>query len=114
MARAAAGRVVRPKAQGAASEAVHYATGLALGALYGAAVEFAPAIAAGGGAAFGGVVWLPLDEGLVPVLDLAPPSRETARRGHAYALASHALFGVSLDLARAAMARLLRWSPIAG
>src|SRR6267142_3159418 len=40
-----------------AGEAVHYATGAASGAIYGAAAELAPDVTAGGGIPFGTAVW---------------------------------------------------------
>jgi putative membrane protein len=73
-----AGEPVPKAAEAAASDAVHYATGAALGAFYGAASEFAPGIKAGLGTSYGGVVWAALDNGVLPEFKLSKPQGEIA------------------------------------
>src|SRR4030095_14518100 len=51
--------------------AVHYATGAASGAIYGAAAEMAPNLTVGLGIPFGTAVWLVVDETAVPLLGLS-------------------------------------------
>ena len=51
-----------------AGAAVHYATGAASGAIYGAAAEVAPNVTIGAGIPFGTAVWLVVDETAVPLL----------------------------------------------
>jgi uncharacterized membrane protein YagU involved in acid resistance len=59
-----------------------------------------PAITAGNGALFGAIAWLGADEIAVPAFGLGKPPEKTAPGDHAYALASHLVFGVALDTAR--------------
>ncbi|MDB5590912.1 DUF1440 domain-containing protein [Enterovirga sp.] len=96
-----------PDAYGAyAGEAVHLGTGAALGALYGAAAEAEPRLAAGGGALYGGTIWAVLDQGVVPGLRLGPPPRDQGAADYAYSLASHVVFGVALEATRRLLRRL--------
>ena len=80
--------------------AVHYAVGGLTGALYGAVAEVAPAVAKGAGLPYGTAVWLVVDEGAVPALGLSKPVTEYPLSNHAYALASHFVFGLTTDLVR--------------
>src|ERR1051325_8226444 len=79
------------------ASAVHYAVGGITGALYGAVAELAPSIGKGTGLPYGTAVWLVLDEGAVPALGLSKPVTEYPLSNHAYALASHFVFGVTTD-----------------
>ena len=101
--RAATGKPLPPKAKKPAGQAVHYATGIGLGAAYGALAEFWPRITAGFGAAYGTAVDLVLDETLVPALGLGPSPFKTPLKLHAYGFASHSVFGVALELSRRAI-----------
>jgi uncharacterized membrane protein YagU involved in acid resistance len=83
-----------------AGPAVHYAFGTLTGALYGAAAELAPATSALRGLAFGTAVWLAADEITVPALHLAKPPGEVPPSKHAYALASHFVYGLTADAVR--------------
>jgi uncharacterized membrane protein YagU involved in acid resistance len=87
--------------------AVHYAVGGLTGGAYGAAAEFAPAVAKGVGLPYGTAVWLVIDEGAVPALGLSKPVTEYPLSNHAYALASHFVFGVTTDLVRRGVRKLL-------
>jgi hypothetical protein len=85
----------------------HYATGAALGAIYGLAVHcFRPA-SAGFGLLYGLVVALVLDEGVLPALDLAPGPAQTPAEVHLYSLGSHAAFGGALEAARRVLTPIL-------
>lgn len=86
-----------------AGTAVHYAFGTGTGALYGAAVELAPALTAGAGVPFGAAVWLAADEGLVPLLGLSKSPTEYPLSTHLYALASHFVYGLTTELVRRAV-----------
>ena len=90
-----------------AGPAVHYALGTAVGGLYGAAAELAPAITAGVGLPFGGVFWLVVDEGAVPALGLSKGPTEYPLSTHAYALASHLVYGLTTDIVRRAIRHVL-------
>jgi len=87
-----------------AGSAVHYATGAASGLVYGVAAELAPEITGGVGLPYGAAFWLVVDEGLVPLLGFAKGPGEYPLSAHAYALASHLVFGATADGVR----RLLR------
>lgn len=90
-----------------AGPAVHYTLGTAVGGLYGAAAELAPAITAGVGLPFGAVFWLVVDEGAVPALGLSKGPTEYPLSTHAYALASHFVYGLTTDIVRRAIRHLL-------
>ncbi len=83
---------------------MHYATGAAGGLVYGVAAELAPEITGGVGLPYGAAFWLVVDEGLVPLLGFAKGPTEYPLSAHAYALASHLVFGATADGVR----RLLR------
>jgi uncharacterized membrane protein YagU involved in acid resistance len=86
-----------------AGELVHYATGALLGGVYGMVAEVTPAVTAGYGAVYGLGVDLVLEEALVPGLGLAPAPSETPAIKHAYALASHLVYGLVLEASRRAI-----------
>jgi hypothetical protein len=78
----------------------HYAMGASAGALYGAVAELLPAVKVGAGVPFGAAVWLIADEGLVPAVGLSKSPDEYPPSIHAYALASHLVFGLTTELVR--------------
>ena len=82
------------------ANAVHYATGGASGAIYGATAELIPEVKAGAGLPFGTAVWLALDEGAVPLLGLSKGPTQYPLSTHAYALASHFVYGVTTEVVR--------------
>lgn len=84
-----------------AGRAVHYVTGALLGAIYGVVTEYKPAAASGFGGAYGFATSLVLDEGAVPAAGLAPPPTQTPLSSHGYGLASHLVYGIALEGARA-------------
>jgi putative membrane protein len=100
VARTATGKPLPEKAKAPAGQAVHYATGAVLGGVYGALAEVVPMITTGFGAAYGALVNLVLDDGIVPALGLGPNPFETPLKTHAYGAASHSVFGVVLELGR--------------
>lgn len=101
---AAAGVAVPDKAKPAAGNAVHYGFGAALGAAYGLAAEWSPAVTAGAGTGFGAAAAGLFDEIAVPALRLSPPPAETPAGLHLYGVISHLVYGVALEASR----RLLR------
>jgi uncharacterized membrane protein YagU involved in acid resistance len=80
-----------------AGPAVHYATGAAGGLVYGVAAELVPEITEGVGLPYGAAFWLVVDEGLVPLLGFAKGPAEYPLSAHAYALASHLVFGATAE-----------------
>jgi hypothetical protein len=91
----------------AAGTAVHYAFGVGSGALYGALAEALPQVTAGAGLPFGAVVWLTADEGVVPLLGLSKTPAEYPLKTHAYAFASHLVFGLTAEMVRRAVRNAL-------
>ena len=85
----------------------HYAMGVASGGIYGAAAEFLPEVTAGAGLPFGAAVWVVADEGIVPALGLSKSPAEYPLSKHAYAFASHLVYGLSAELVRNAVRRAL-------
>ena len=102
--RAATGHPVRPERKAAAGDAVHYAFGAAIGAAYGATAERWSGVTAAGGTVFGMAAALLFDEIAVPALGLAAPLERSPPAAHAYAIASHLVFGMTAEAVR----RLLR------
>lgn len=93
------GRRPLPEARkGLAGNLVHYATGAGMGVAYTLLSAPFPRIAAARGLAFGVLTDIVLDKALVPALGLAlPPWRKPMLR-HLYALATHLVFGLTLDV----------------
>jgi putative membrane protein len=90
-----------------AGAAVHYAFGTATGGLYGAMAEMTPQVTAGVGLPFGAMFWLVADEVAVPLLGLAKGPTAYPVSTHAYALASHLVYGVTAELGRRAVRNVL-------
>jgi putative membrane protein len=86
---------------------VHYAFGAIVGVVYGALSEMAPVVTKGAGTAYGTAVWLGGDEVAVPMLELAGSPKATPVRVHANALASHLVYGASLEMVRRGVRALL-------
>jgi uncharacterized membrane protein YagU involved in acid resistance len=85
----------------------HYVMGTTSGALYGAVAELIPEVKAGAGFPFGAFVWLAVDEGLVPAAGLSKSPMDYPLSVHAYALASHMVYGVTTELVRRAVRNAL-------
>lgn len=87
--------------------AVHYAMGATSGLIYGIAAEVASVTTVGLGLPFGAAVWLVADDIVVPALGLAKPATEYPLSTHAYALSSHLVYGLTTDLVRQGVRKLL-------
>lgn len=79
---------------------VHYSLGTAVGGLYGAVAELAPDVTIGTGLPFGAAFWLVVDEGAVPLFGLSKGPTEYPISTHAYALASHCIYGLTAEVVR--------------
>jgi uncharacterized membrane protein YagU involved in acid resistance len=90
-----------------AATALHYAMGATSGALYGAAAEIIPAVKVGAGVPFGTVIWLAVDEGLVPAVGLSKSPAEYPLPVHLYSFSSHVVFGLTTELVRRAVRNAL-------
>lgn len=87
--------------------AVHYSLGTGVGGLYGAVAEVAPEITAGAGLPFGAAFWLAVDEGAVPLLGLAKGPTSYPLSTHAYALTSHFVYGVTAEIVRRSVRKMI-------
>jgi uncharacterized membrane protein YagU involved in acid resistance len=90
-----------------AGAAVHYAFGTVSGGLYGALAELVPQVTTATGVPFGAAFWLLADEISVPLLGLAKGPAEYPVSTHAYALASHLVYGATAELSRRAVRQIL-------
>lgn len=97
------GRELRESEKEPAGALVHYAFGTATGGLYGAVAEFAPQVTVGAGFPFGAIFWLVADETAVPLLGLSKPPTEYPVSTHVYALSSHLVFGLTVEIVRRAV-----------
>ena len=87
-----------------AGPAVHYAVGAAAGMVYGVASELMPEVTTGLGLPYGTAFWLVVDETIVPLLGLSKGPNKYPLSTHAYALASHLVYGATVEGTR----RILR------
>jgi hypothetical protein len=85
----------------------HYAMGVTSGAIYGAAAEVLPIAKIGQGMPFGAAVWAIADEAVVPALGLSKPGSEYPLSIHIYAIASHLVYGVTTEVVRRNVRRVL-------
>ena len=83
-----------------AGPAVHYAFGATMGGVYGLLSEVAPVTSVGWGMPFGTALWLAADEVAVPAFGFSKSPTEYPASTHAYALASHLVYGLSVDVVR--------------
>jgi len=86
---------------------VHYAYGALMGAAYGVIAEMVPITTKGIGTAYGAAVWLGGDEIGVPALGLSKASTAYPLSVHMNGLATHLVYGTSLDLVRRGIRALL-------
>ena len=90
-----------------AGAVAHYAMGATSGAIYGAVAEVMPAATVAEGLPFGAAVWLIADEGVVPASGLSKESSDYPPSIHAYAFASHLVYGLTTELVRRAVRKAL-------
>ena len=86
---------------------VHYAVGTTAGAVYGIAAEYEPDVTTLAGIPFGAAFWMVVDEGALPLLGLAKGPTAYPISTHAYALASHLVFGLTAEVVRSTVRRAL-------
>lgn len=91
-----------------AGPAIHYATGVALGGAYGVAAVLEPRVTVGAGLPYGAAMAVIMDEALVPAVGLSGPPWRSPASTHAYSLASHFVFGLTLEVVRRGIHDLLR------
>jgi putative membrane protein len=95
------------KEKAAGGEAVHYAMGGVSGMLYGVAAELSPESTTGIGLPFGTSVWLGADEVGTWAAGLAKAPTEYSASKHLYALSSHLVYGITTELVRRGVRKLL-------
>ena len=91
-----------------AAPGVHYGFGASMGAVYGALAEAAPKRASvATGAAFGTLIWIGGDEIAVPLFGLSKANTEYPLETHVQAWASHLVYGVTTELVRRGIRKIL-------
>lgn len=90
-----------------AGAAVHYAFGTLSGGMYGALAEVTPQVTTAAGLPFGAGFWLLADEITVPLLGLSKGPTEYPVSTHVYSLASHLVYGMTAELSRRALRRVM-------
>jgi uncharacterized membrane protein YagU involved in acid resistance len=90
-----------------AGPAVHYVYGAVVGALYGGLSELIPTVSIGLGIPYAALLWLAGSEAAVPALGLAKPPTQVPAEKHATAVATHFVYGLTLDISRRILRRLL-------
>lgn len=108
---AVSGKRATKRARRTLANIVHYATGALFGGVYGLVGGIVPGLTAGRGALFAGTTWMLGDEIAVPRLGLGPKPQETEAQAHAFGLASHLVFGLTLDFARRRLNGLISARP---
>jgi hypothetical protein len=101
------GRELTPREKEIGGPIVHYAFGGSMGALYGTLAELSPLVRAGAGAGFGSVLFVGADEIAVSAVGLGGSPRETPLKLHAYAWASHIVYGLTTEMMRRGVRALL-------
>ncbi|MFL6300571.1 MAG: DUF1440 domain-containing protein [Terriglobales bacterium] len=86
---------------------VHYAFGASVGAVYGALAEVDHRATVGAGLPYGAAVFVGADEVAVPAFGLSKPPKEYPASAHIYGLASHLVYGLSLEMARRGIRRMI-------
>jgi putative membrane protein len=79
---------------------VHYIFGSTMGGIYGLLSEVKPEVTLLEGLAFGTTLWFAADEVGVPLFKLSEPPAKVPLSIHAYALASHWVYGMAAELVR--------------
>ncbi len=93
VAEAVTGKEVPKKAKPAAGIAVHYATGLFCGGIFGVMSSRAPRLGLLAGLLYGAAIWLFLDEIALRLLNIAPDPEKVPLNQHLKALGAHLVYG---------------------
>jgi putative membrane protein len=75
--------------------------------VYGVASEYEPGVTALAGIPFGAAFWVAVDEGALPLLGLTKGPTAYPMSTHAYALASHLVFGLTAEVVQRSAAGAL-------
>ena len=90
-----------------AGPVVHYGYGALVGALYGGLSEVIPTVGVGLGIPYAALLWLAGSEAAVPALGLAQAPTKVPAEKHATNVATHFVYGLTLDVTRRIFRRLL-------
>ena len=104
--RALSGRELSHERMATVALAVHWTFSTVTSALYGALAARVRSVRFGGGVGFGLVVWVGFHEITLPLLRATPPLRELPILEQLNECVSHAVFGVTVERVRAAVAAL--------
>ena len=104
---AVTGHILTADEEKTGGTAVHWIFGTSMSVLYGIAAEYFPEVTAGGGTAFGTVLFLGADEIAVPAFGLATPPQDVPVGSHANHWALHIAYGGTADLVRSLVRRVL-------
>ena len=107
-AEAVTGEPLSERGKDAAGALVHYGFGAAAGAFYGATAAVSPNVTMGTGIPYGAAVFLAATEAGLPSLGLARKPTEYPASRHLTALASHIVYGVTLEAVRHLLMRHTR------
>ena len=102
-----AGHPLTKAQQTAATQAFHWTFSVGIGAIYGAAAEFAPIVTLGYGVLFGEAVLLTTHESTLPLLGLNKPPLQQPAREQSSEVITHAMYGFTVEAIRRWLMR--RW-----
>lgn len=94
------GRSLSQREAQLAAPLFHYGFGTVVGAFYGVSAERTPEVTAGFGLPFGATVWLGAAEAGLPLAGLAAPPTHYSSARHLASLASHLVYGLTLEAVR--------------
>jgi hypothetical protein len=103
----AAGLTLNREQKKKAGVALHYAFGTLMGGVYGAGEELVQRRGIGLGALYGTALFATADEIIVPAAGLSKSPKEYPLATHAYGLASHLVYGVTTEVVRRAVRRMM-------
>lgn len=95
-----AGHELAPTNKLIAIESIHWAFGIAIGAAYGAAAEYYPAVTSRDGASFGMTLMALTHESALPGLGLSPAPAAQTQREKTSEMATHVVYGVVTETIR--------------
>ena len=102
-----AGHHLDRKTKTAAGRALHWGFGAAVGAAYGAVVEYYPAATDRQGATFGLTLMTLTHEKSLPAMELVEPAGEQSFRERSSEATSHVVYGVVAERVRSIVRRML-------
>lgn len=96
-----------PASNAMALDEIHWGFGAAVGAAYGALAEFYPVATSKEGASFGMALEALTEEGALTSLGVAAPPQDHSMREHASEITSSVVFGMTTEMVRNVVRKLL-------